>query len=94
MLTSAQTYDAKLFPSLITTLAALLKAQPRAIVIISATVRNIETLDIFAERCLLQGLVIEDVEYHKPPADVDMGPFYSVAVPIRIMRIMSLTRTT
>lgn len=57
--------------------------------IISATVRNDETLHEFVGRCRMRKLVIQDIAFQRARADITTGPFYSDDIPIRIMRITS-----
>lgn len=55
--------------------------------LISATVRNERTLNLFREACLGRRLNVEDVQYECPSVKEQKGFFHEQAFPIVIMRI-------
>ncbi|KAF2100611.1 S-adenosyl-L-methionine-dependent methyltransferase [Rhizodiscina lignyota] len=81
------TYDAKFFPGLVSTFEDLLELRPSATIIISAIVRNEKTSEEFVGRCRARKFHVEDIPFEREPPSTTLGPFYSDAVPIRIMRI-------
>ena len=99
-----QTYDAKLFPALVSTFEELLELQPTAVIIISAPVRDEKTIEEFLGRCSMcefrvllcfaemffsgvTNFKIDNIEFQRTPSSTTFGPFYSDAVPMRIMKI-------
>lgn len=84
------TYDPSIIPALVNTLLELFGLYPHVEVIIAATQRNLQTFQVFLERCLEEGLKVEDVSFEIPPRDRQEGPFYNDQVAIRICKVSKL----
>ncbi|PTB68440.1 hypothetical protein BBK36DRAFT_1134463 [Trichoderma citrinoviride] len=81
------TYDPSIIPDLVSTLLDLFGLYPHVEVIIAATQRNLQTFQVFLERCQGEGLKVEDVSFEIPPRDQQEGPFYNDQVAIRICKV-------
>ncbi|ROT37493.1 hypothetical protein SODALDRAFT_334605 [Sodiomyces alkalinus F11] len=83
------TYDQRAHSALIGTVVDLLSMFPDAEVLISAAERSQETHASFQIKCRQAGLGLSDVDFPAPPKELQMGPFCSDAVPLRIWRIFT-----
>ncbi|KAL6874308.1 putative methyltransferase domain-containing protein [Trichoderma longibrachiatum] len=81
------TFDPSIIPDLVSTLLNLYGLYPHVEVIIAATQRNLQTFQVFLERCQQEGLKVEDVSFEIPPRDQQEGPFYNDQVAIRICKV-------
>lgn len=81
------TYDVKSIPLLIATLHDLFKLYPRIETIISATVRNEDTLGFFFEACLEKDLNIKRLEIPMLPRDEQLGFFVPTSTSIHVFYI-------
>ncbi|OSZ99999.1 hypothetical protein A9Z42_0027520 [Trichoderma parareesei] len=81
------TFDPSVIPDLVRTLLDLFSLYPHVEVIIAATQRNLQTFHVFLERCMGEGLRVEDVSFEIPPRDQQEGPFYNDQVAIRICKV-------
>ncbi|KAL6788958.1 putative methyltransferase domain-containing protein [Trichoderma sp. SZMC 28012] len=84
------TYDPSIIPALVSTLLELFGLYPHIEVIIAATQRNLETFQVFLDKCRDEGLKVEDVSFEIPSRDQQEGPFYNDQVAIRICRVSKL----
>jgi protein-lysine N-methyltransferase EEF2KMT len=96
-----QTYDATLFPLLVSTLVMLLEGSPSLAILIAATIRNEQTYEDFISRCSeliaadlqllimvgLAQLVARDIGFSPCAESEQTGPFYSIEIPMRIIQI-------
>lgn len=78
------TYDDRIIPSLVATVGELFGLFPTLDVLISATERNKQTYQRFLEACQIRGFDVNEIEFHSIS---NIGPFYSMSVPIHICRI-------
>lgn len=81
------TYDATTTIALVATFADLFDIFPEMEIIIAATIRNERTFQMFLETCRRNKYVAKEINYEIPKAELQEGPFYSNAVPIRLSRI-------
>ncbi|ERF68810.1 hypothetical protein EPUS_06254 [Endocarpon pusillum Z07020] len=81
------TYDPDSLEPLASTLSGLAELCPTANIVIAATIRNVDTFDIFLAHCLEQGLSVYDIDFRCPPFELQEGLFHSLDPPIRIVRI-------
>ncbi|RFU81983.1 hypothetical protein TARUN_213 [Trichoderma arundinaceum] len=81
------TYDSSIIPALVSTLLDLFGLYPDVEVIIAATQRNLQTFQVFLEKCEEERLKVEDVSFEIPPRDQQEGPFYNDHVAIRICKV-------
>lgn len=82
------TYDERVIPWLVGTLAELME-EPRQVdeAYISATQRNEKTFAVFLDWCEKSGLQVDDVSFEVPSRERQKGPFYSDQVDIKICRV-------
>lgn len=81
------TYDSSSMAALVQTLEQLIKLNPKAEIVISATIRNEDTFASFITSCEAQGFSVTDLGFEVPKPHMQTGPFYSNLVPIRICLI-------
>ncbi|KAM0523790.1 hypothetical protein ACHAPE_001041 [Trichoderma viride] len=81
------TYDSSIIPDLVSTLLELFELYPHIEVIIAATQRNLQTFQVFLEKCEEERLKVEDVSFEIPSRDQQQGPFYNDQVAIRICKV-------
>lgn len=81
------TYSLDSLEALASTLSGLADLCPTAEIIISATIRNEDTFDIFLAHCLEHGLSVYDIDFRCPRFELQSGLFHSLDPPIRIVRI-------
>jgi protein-lysine N-methyltransferase EEF2KMT len=81
------TYDKRVIPALVGTLAELFDLYPTVQILISATERNRDTFDAFIRVCQQRHFDVTEVEFPVPPRAEQRGPFYNDQVPIRICKI-------
>ena len=102
---SRQTYDTKNIPALVATMRQLFELYRHCEIIISATVRNANTLETFLDACsklpptrvdqspnLREGDSKFDcrlIEFDAPGKEDQIGFFHSTTVPIRLYSIKS-----
>ncbi len=72
---------------LASTLSGLADLCPTAEIVVSATVRNEDTFDIFLAHCLQHELSVSDIDFRCPRFELQKGLFHSLDPPIRIVRI-------
>ncbi|KAH6604472.1 hypothetical protein Trco_006179 [Trichoderma cornu-damae] len=84
------TYDSGVIPALVVTLLELFGFYPHVEVIIAATQRNLQTFQVFLEKCEQEQLKAEDVSFGIQPRDRQEGPFYNDQVAIRICKVSKL----
>jgi protein-lysine N-methyltransferase EEF2KMT len=82
------TYDKRVVPTLVSTLADLFDLYPAVQILISATERNRDTFDAFLRVCEKRRFDVTEVEFQVPPRAEQRGPFYNDNVPIRICKII------
>ncbi|KAF2232641.1 hypothetical protein EV356DRAFT_239137 [Viridothelium virens] len=80
-------YDKEFVPSLIDTIRDLIDIFPTLDVVIAATVRNEETVDMFTTRCEESGLWLNDISFSAAPETENRSFFYSTDMPLRIIHI-------
>ncbi|MCJ1409024.1 hypothetical protein MMC19_003101 [Ptychographa xylographoides] len=81
------TYDQGSIMPLVSTIQDLFTMYPEAKAIISATVRNDETLRVFEQACYDQKFAVQLYSVSIPPQDQQIGFFHTSKVPIRIYGI-------
>lgn len=84
------TYDPSIIPDLVATLLELFELYPHVEVIIAATQRNLQTFQVFLEKCEEEKLKVEDVSFEIPSRDQQKGPFYNDQVAFRICKVSKL----
>ncbi|KAL9097544.1 MAG: hypothetical protein Q9165_000440 [Trypethelium subeluteriae] len=80
-------YDKEIIPLLIDTICDLISVIPTLDVVIAATVRNEETIDMFTTRCEESELRLSYILFPAAAETENRGFFYSTDTPIRIMHI-------
>lgn len=81
------TYDGSGIVSLLSTCGDLFDLFPKLKIIISATVRNQDTLNKFLDGCQQARYVVDQLDFPMTPSHMQQGPFYSDAVPIALYQI-------
>lgn len=82
------TFDRRVIPSLVGTLVDLFELYPGLTAIISATLRNVETVEFFRAQCNTSSLQVEQVEdFPLVTRREQRGPFYATDPPIAIFRL-------
>lgn len=81
------TYDATANIALVATFGDLFDLFPAIQIIIAATIRNEKTFEAFLTACQTNKYTVEAIDWEIPKAELQGGPFYSDAVPIRLSRI-------
>ncbi|KAF1987891.1 hypothetical protein K402DRAFT_329240 [Aulographum hederae CBS 113979] len=81
------TYDASVIPSLLATFLDLFRKNAALQVLMSATVRNPETFEVFTHGCNRHNISLEYVNTEEAVDPEQKGPFYPTNVPIRVMRL-------
>jgi protein-lysine N-methyltransferase EEF2KMT len=83
------TYHPDACLALASTLSTLAQHNPSAIILISATQRNLETMEIFLDACrkTLSIAEVTEAEFKPLPFDRQTGCFHNVVSPIRIWRL-------
>ena len=81
------TYDVESMPSLIATMRDLFDVYLKIQVLISATVRNPETIDSFISASLKNRFLVETLDLAIPPKGIQIGFFMPTTSPIKIFRI-------
>lgn len=81
------TYDLKSIPALISTLRDLFELYPQIKVLISATVRNVETLASFTKACLNNSFTLKQLDVPMPKSEEQIGFFVPTKTPISILLI-------
>jgi hypothetical protein len=81
------TYDARTNIALVATFGDLFEIFPDIQMIIAATIRNVKTFEAFVTICRTNKYRVEEIDWEIPKPELQEGPFYSDAVPIRLLRI-------
>lgn len=81
------TYDQRIIPALVGTLLDVFQLHPAVEVYISATQRNEATFQVFLDKCQINGLAVEDLQFEVPSRETQEGPFYNDKVAIRICKV-------
>ncbi|KAL9132216.1 MAG: hypothetical protein Q9217_000020 [Psora testacea] len=81
------TYDVKSIPALMATIRDLFELYPESKVLISATVRNQNTLSAFITACKTNNLYIERLDFPVPSAEDQIGFFIPTLTSIEIFVI-------
>ncbi|KAH7165388.1 putative methyltransferase-domain-containing protein [Dactylonectria macrodidyma] len=81
------TYDDRVIPALVGTLEDVFDLHPAVEVYIAATQRNEKTFQVFLDRCQINGLAVEDLQFAVPSRETQEGPFYNDNVLIRICKV-------
>lgn len=81
------TYDHSVIPALVGTLLDVFELHSKVEVYISATQRNEKTFQVFLDKCQINGLAVEDLDFEVPAREAQEGPFYNDKVAIRICRV-------
>jgi protein-lysine N-methyltransferase EEF2KMT len=82
------TYSPDSLEPLASTLSGLAELCPSADIVISATIRNEDTFDIFLAHCLEHELSVYDIDFRCPRFELQKGLFHNnLDPPIRIVRI-------
>ncbi|KAI9777528.1 MAG: hypothetical protein M1839_008822 [Geoglossum umbratile] len=81
------TYDSAVIPHLVSTLRGLFDMYPKIEVLISATIRDLETFETFILNCRTNKFVMEDIAFQPIPFAKQQGLFYPTSTPIRILHI-------
>ena len=81
------TYDVESIPSLIATLRDLFNIYPDIQILISATIRNPDTIDAFISACVEKHFSFKTLDIAMPPEGAQIGFFIPTTSPIRIFRI-------
>jgi predicted nicotinamide N-methyase len=81
------TYDGSGIVSLLSTCGDLFELFPRLQIIISATVRNKDTLNKFLDGCQKARYMVDKLDFPMTPSHAQQGPFYSDTVPIVLYQI-------
>lgn len=81
------TYSPDSLEPLASTLSGLAELCPAAEILISATIRNEDTFDIFVAYCLENGLSVCEVDFRCPRSELQKGLFHSHDPPIRIVKV-------
>ncbi|MCJ1466534.1 hypothetical protein MMC07_005154 [Pseudocyphellaria aurata] len=81
------TYDGEAIPALVSTLRDLSDRFPMIKILISATVRNESTLNIFLHACDQSAFNIEVLDVELPPEDQQVGFFLPASTPVRVFLI-------
>lgn len=84
------TYDATAAIALVATFGDLFELFPDIQIIIAATIRNEKTFEAFLTNCKTNQFKVEEIDWEIPKPELQNGPFYSDAVPIRLSRITKL----
>ncbi|KAL6400934.1 Protein FAM86A [Ilyonectria robusta] len=71
------TYDQRIIPALVGTLLDVFQLHPAVEVYISATQRNEATFQVFLDKCQINGLAVEDLQFEVPSRETQEGPFYN-----------------
>ena len=87
------TYDVKSIPSLMATLRELFELYPRIAALISATVRNEQTLDSFIKAAQANNFDIVQLDVAMPTKSQQLGFFIPTVTPIKIF-VITHTGTT
>ncbi|KPI41094.1 Protein-lysine N-methyltransferase efm3 [Cyphellophora attinorum] len=87
------TYHPDACLALASTLSVLAQRNPDATILISATQRNLETMEVFLDACrkTLSVEEVTDTEFKPLPFDRQTGCFHNVVSPIRIWRLRATT---
>ena len=78
------TYDPGSISPLVTTIYEAFEQNPAAKAIISATVRNEDTVAIFLNTCARHQIVIEEIRAPQGKIEPQRGFFHSLLIPIRV----------
>ncbi|MCJ1476459.1 hypothetical protein MMC13_005125 [Lambiella insularis] len=78
------TFDERLILPLVSTLSELFENKTLLKGLISATVRNQHTLDLFETACQAKNFTIQDISFLCPPQEDQIGFFHSTKTPIRL----------
>jgi len=79
-------YDVRVIPALVGTLMELSSLHPGIEIIICATQRKLDTLEVFVRQCASAGYQVQDVNFAAIQQEEQQGPFYNTSVPISIIR--------
>ena len=79
------TYDLNSIPALVATMRDLFELYPNLQIMISATVRNKETLEAFTIACLSNNFTCQPISVYIPKADEQIGFFIPSSTPIKII---------
>ena len=80
-------YDVKSIPSLVATMHDLFELYPSIQVIVSATVRKRETLDLFITACSQNRFIYQKIDVPMTEAEKQIGFFVPTTTPIEILLI-------
>ena len=86
------TYDLNSIPALTATMGDLFELYPNLQIMISATVRNKETLEAFTIACLSNNFTCKTISVYMPKADEQTGFFIPSSTPIKIILVTRLER--
>ncbi|KAI6249592.1 Protein-lysine N-methyltransferase EFM3 [Erysiphe necator] len=80
-------YDNAGISELIVTISDLFSMFPNANVLIASTVRNEETFGMFFKNCLQKKWLLSEIRWKLKYENIQQGPFFDSAVPIKIVSI-------
>lgn len=81
------TYDETIIPALVGTFKYIFELLPHVEIIISATIRNSQTIQAFEQALLNRKMSLRELDFDLLPMHEQMGPFYPDNVPIRLYMI-------
>lgn len=80
-------YDIPASIALVATFGDLFDLFPDVQILITATVRNEKTYRAFVSACRRNEFGVEEIHYPIPKPELQDGPFYTDAIPLRLLRI-------
>jgi len=72
---------------LVGTFDDLYELNPQVTIIYAAALRNEETFKVFLDTCKINRYVVEKIDFKMLPIEEQLGPFYSIKVPIQLYSI-------
>ncbi|PBP21444.1 putative Protein FAM86A [Diplocarpon rosae] len=81
------TYDPRNIPPLVSTFADIFELYPSAKILISATVRSLETFEKFPNACQMSSFGFQEIGFEMLKGELQEGPFYSDQAPVRLFFI-------
>ncbi|KAK2625892.1 hypothetical protein QTJ16_005204 [Diplocarpon rosae] len=81
------TYDPRNIPPLVSTFADIFELYPSAKILISATVRSLETFEKFINACQMSSFGFQEIGFEMLKGELQEGPFYSDQAPVRLFFI-------
>ncbi|KAL9638763.1 MAG: hypothetical protein Q9164_001353 [Protoblastenia rupestris] len=88
------TYDVNSMPALIATIRDLFELYPQVTILISATVRNQDTLAVFLGACDMNGFDVEHLDFPVPKREDQIGFFIPTSTTIKIFLITNSRGST